>query len=308
LDNPKSVDPARHSSQKRLRLALTITLTFLAAEAIGGILTNSLALLSDAGHMLIDVTSLGVSLIALRLANRPTTPEKTYGFYRAEILAAFINGASLVFIALYIFYEAYQRLGTPPQVKSLPMLIIATVGLAANLLTGAVLFRAKEDNLNIRGAYFHVFSDAIGSLGAIAAGIIMLLTQWYYADTVISIFICGLIAYSSVKILRESTNILMEGTPSAIDYGEVKETLCSIDGVESVHDLHIWTITSGKDTLSGHITVRGNATTENIQQLLERIRHVLQQKFGVSHTTIQIEPKAFDVSDDFYIAENNGGT
>jgi len=294
----------RKSSRNRLRLALAITITFFSVEAIGGFLTNSLALLSDAGHMLTDVTSLGLSLIAMRLANKPRTPEKTYGFYRAEILAAFINGATLVFIALYIFYEAYQRFGSAPEVKSLPMLIVAGVGLLANVLTGSLLFRAKEDNLNIRGAYLHVLSDAIGSLGAIAAGAIMLLTKWYYADTIISLLICLLIAYSSIKILRESINILMEGTPSGIDYTEVEKALCSIEGVESVHDLHIWTITSGKDALSGHITVRGNVTTENIQQLLGYITDTLRERFGISHTTIQIEPKAFDVERDFYVQKN----
>ncbi len=309
LDSPRnnmvshsdSQEFSRYNSRSRLRLALAITLTFLAVEAIGGILTHSLALLSDAGHMLTDVTSLGLSLIAMRLAGKPRTPEKTYGFYRAEILAAFVNGATLVLIALYIFYEAYQRLGNPPEVKSVPMVIIAGVGLLANVLTGSVLFKAKGHNLNIRGAYLHVLSDAIGSLGAIAAGVIMLLTRWYYADTIISIAICLLIAYSSINILRQSIHILMEGTPSDIDYREVQEVLYSIKGVESVHDLHIWTITSGKDALSGHITVRGNVTTENLQQLLGQIADTLRERFGIAHTTVQIEPKAFDVESDFYV-------
>lgn len=292
---------SRYSTRNRLRLALAITLTFLAVEAVGGILTHSLALLSDAGHMLTDVTSLGLSVIALRLASKPRTPEKTYGFYRAEILAAFVNGATLVFIALYIFYEAYQRLGNPPEVKSLPMLIIAGIGLLANVLTGSVLFKVKGHNLNIRGAYLHVLSDVIGSLGAMAAGVVMLLTRWYYADTIISIAICLLIGYSSINILRQSIHILMEGAPGDIDSREVQEVLRSIEGVESVHDLHIWTITSGKDALSGHITVRGNVTTENLQQLLGQIADTLRERFGIAHTTVQIEPKAFDVEGDFYV-------
>ncbi len=282
---------------RRLTIALAITATFLLAEVVGGILTNSLALLADAGHMATDVAALGLSLFAIWLAQRPATPERSFGFLRAEILAALINGASLVAISLYIFWEAIQRIGEPPEVDSGPMLAVAVAGLGANAVSAWVLARGggHSHDLNTRGALLHVIGDMLGSVGAILAALIMLTTGWYLADPLLSAGIGLLILWSSWRLLRESVEVLLEATPAGISPDDVRTAMRSIDGVEDIHDLHIWTVTSGLIALSSHVEVSG---TRDWHHVLLELSSLLNERFGIAHVTLQPEqqralPEAF---------------
>src|SRR2546428_10017173 len=273
-----------HSS---LKAALFITAAFLVAEFLGAIYTNSLALLADAGHMLTDVAALSLSLFAVRFASRRATPRKTYGFYRVEILAALLNGVFLVLVALYIFYEAYHRVLNPPAVKANWMLVVAIVGLLANLASAWVLFGKHHDNLNIRGAFFHVLTDAIGSVGAILASIAILASGFQMADPLISVLVAVLILWSSWILIRDAVDILLEGTPSHINIVSLREQLGGVDGVGSVHDLHVWTLTSGVLAMSCHVVAQGGSS--NRTELLTRVNGVAREMFRIDHTTIQIE-------------------
>jgi cobalt-zinc-cadmium efflux system protein len=277
-----------HARTRRLTIALAITATFLLAEVVGGLLTNSLALLADAGHMATDVAALGLALFAIRLARRPATPEHSFGYLRAEILAALINGASLVAISLYIFWEAFQRLGTPPEVDSGPMLLVAVAGLAANAASAWVLSRGggHEHDLNTRGALLHVIGDLLGSIGAIVAAVIMLATGWYLADPILSAGIGLLILWNSWTLLRESVDVLLEATPSSIDASEVRAAMTAVDGVDGVHDLHIWTVTSGLIALSSHVEVTGS---RDWHAILLDLATLLNERFGIGHVTLQPE-------------------
>jgi len=280
----------RVPARRPLFIALIITLVYLAVEVFGGLWTHSLALLADAGHMLTDVASLGLALFAMWLAARPSPAEKTYGYYRTEILAALANGASLIVIAIVIFYEAFRRIGQPPEVDSLPMLLVAAVGLGANLLSAYVLFRSRADSLNLRGAFLHVAADALGSVGAILAGVIMLTTGWYLADPLISIGIGLLILFSSWNLLRESVDILMEAVPASVDLAELAHAVEADAQVANLHDLHVWTVTSGFYALSGHVVVNdGCCDVTESQALLERLRTMLRERFDVAHSTLQLE-------------------
>jgi len=257
-------------------------------EFVGGLVTNSLALLSDSGHMLSDASALALSLVAFWFAARPASPNKTYGYYRFEILAALFNGVTLFVIAGFIMWEAYQRFSAPPEVSSLSMLLIASVGLIANLLSAFALMRKGDvkNNLNLRSAYLHVLGDALGSVGAIVAGIVMLAFGWYIADPIISVLVSLLILRSAWSVIKHTVHILMEGTPATIDQGAVKSTLIGIPGVLDVHDLHIWTITSGMDSLSCHLLVEDQA---NQQTILQQAIRTIEEKFKIQHATIQIE-------------------
>ncbi|HEY4644531.1 MAG TPA: cation diffusion facilitator family transporter [Bacteroidota bacterium] len=275
--------------KRALRIALGISATLLLVEFLGGIVTGSLALLADAGHMLTDVASLVIALIAFKFAERPATAEKTYGYYRTEILAALVNGVTLVLVALLVFKEAIDRIQSPPEVKSLPMLVIAALGLLANIASASVLARSKGQSLNLQGAWLHVMADALGSIGAITAGVIMVTTSWYLADPLISIFIAVMILMSSWKLLRDSVNILMESTPRRIDLETLEASLQNVSGVVRVHDLHVWTVTSGFDALSAHVVVKEDVTMERAQEILSELHAVVHQKFGIEHTTFQLE-------------------
>lgn len=275
------------ANKKALLISLVIITGFLIVEVIGGILTNSLALLSDAGHMLSDSSALFLSLIAMYFAAKPPSPSKTYGFYRFEILAALLNGVTLVLISIYIFWEAYERLLSPPEVASLSMMGIAFVGLLANIAAAFVLMRGDyKNNLNVRSAFLHVLGDMFGSFGAIVAGFLMWQFGWYIADPIISIVVGLLIITSAWRVTKESINILMEGTPSTIDTALVTAALAGIPGVKSVHDLHIWTVTSGFDSLTCHLHVEDDIPSYPV--LREAIQ-LLKQKFSITHATIQIE-------------------
>jgi cobalt-zinc-cadmium efflux system protein len=272
-----------------LKIVLVITSAYMVAEVIGGLLTNSLALLADAGHMLSDVASLALSVLAMRFAVRPRTASMTFGYFRAEILAALTNGVTLVVVAGIIVFEAIERLQAPPVVQSGPMLVVASVGLLVNLAGAWILVRRKGESLNVRGAYLHVLADALGSVGAIVAGIVMLTFGWYYVDPLFSIFIALLILFSSWRLLRESATVLMEGAPAHLNGRDIEAAIKEIAGVADVHDLHVWTVTSGFVSLSAHLQVTRCDTMGDAQQILARVRAMIKERFDIEHTTIQLE-------------------
>ncbi|AIG25966.1 cation transporter [Brevibacillus laterosporus] len=275
------------ANKRALLISLFIITAFLIVEVIGGFLTNSLALLSDAGHMLSDSSALFLSLIAMFFAARKPSAKKTYGFYRFEILAALINGVMLVVISLVIIWEAYQRFFAPPEVASLSMMGIAFVGLLANIAAAFVLMRGDyKNNLNIRSAFLHVLGDLLGSVGAILAGLLMWKFNWYIADPIISVVVAVLIMLSAWRVTRDSVDVLMESTPASIDADQVSDALSKVEGVTSVHDLHIWTVTSGFDSLSCHLHVKDGLASYPI---LQEALHLLEHQFGITHSTIQIE-------------------
>ena len=279
------------ASRQRLTVVLLLTFTYMIAEALGGWWTGSLALLADAGHALADVAALGLALMAVWFATRPATPGKTFGYYRLEILAALINGVGLVLIALFIFYEAYQRWFAPTPVRSVAMTIVATGGLTINLICARLLHRDRQDDLNVRGAWLHVMSDALGSVGAMIAGAIIMLSGWYAADSLMSAFIGLLIVWSSWHLIREATNVLLEGTPAHINLVAVEDAILETEGVSNVHDLHVWTITSGREALSAHVI---HVASMSSQILLNALRTKLHDRFGVDHLTLQMETPDFE--------------
>lgn len=272
--------------RRRLKLSLVLTGGYCIVEFIGGLLTHSLALLSDAGHMLSDVSAMGLSLFAAYIATLPVTSQKTFGYYRAEILAAFLNGLALWLVAGVIFREAYYRFSSPPEVQGMGMLFVASVGLLVNLITVALLRDAHHSNLNIHGVFLHVLGDALGSVGAIIASIIILWTGWNWVDPLTSVIIGLLILVSSFGLVRESVDILMQATPRHLNLAEIQATLEAVPGVTKVHDLHVWTLTSGLFTLTAHVVVN-HAMDQH--QLLDAIEDQLQQQFAIDHTTIQLE-------------------
>jgi cobalt-zinc-cadmium efflux system protein len=276
----------RQDSGKRLRLALLITGSWFFLELAAGFYANSLALLADAAHMLVDLAALTLSLFALKISTLPPTHQKTYGYLRAEILAALANGILLVVVSIYISWEAFQRILAPPEVKSLPMLAVATSGLIANLATAALLHRSQHENLNVRGAFLHVLSDTLGSLGAILAGGAMVLWKWYLADPIASVIVSVLVLLSSWQLVRDSVDVLLEGAPRHLRITEILADLGSVDGVRSVHDLHVWSITSGMPAMSCHVVMRHGMDTRAVLQALSRI---MREKYRIEHTTIQIE-------------------
>ncbi len=295
---PQRDDPhAGHShggegtSAKRLALVLALSATYMFAEFVGGLLSNSIALLADAGHMLSDVGALSLALFALWLAQRPPNSRRTYGYARTEILAALLNGATLVGISLYIFVEAFGRLREPPPVQGSVVMGIAAGGLLINLIALWLLNANKSENLNVRGAWLHVLTDAMGSVGAILGGFAVWQFGWAWADPAISILIGLLVIYSSWALLRDSVSVLMEGAPRDVDVDAVRDALTRCQGVTSVHDLHVWTIASGMYSLSAHITLTG---TEPNEAILRRLEQTLHKQFGIRHTTLQLELASCD--------------
>jgi cobalt-zinc-cadmium efflux system protein len=279
-------DQGRGADRRALAAVLALTATFMVAEVVGGLLTGSLALLADAGHMLSDAFSLGLALFAVWLAERPATPNRSFGYKRAEILAALFNGVTLVAISIWIFIEAYQRIEEPPEILGGWMLVIAALGLLVNVVGGVILSRSGGESLNLQGALRHVIADTLGSVGAIAAALVILTTGWRYADPIISVLIGLLVLASSWKILRDSTNILLEGTPPGMDAGKVGRSMASLKGVEEVHDLHIWTITSGFPALSAHVLV---GREENCHARRRDLELLLAREYGIEHTTLQVD-------------------
>jgi len=284
----------REGNKRSLTIALVITFGIMVAEALGGWLTNSLALLSDAGHMLSDTGSLALSLVAVWLAAKPASPSKSYGYYRFEILAALFNGLALFAIAVVIMWEAYGRFMDTPAVNSGPMMLIAFIGLAANLASAWVLLRQGDvkGNINLRSAYLHMISDALGAVGAILAGFFMYQFGWYIADPIISVVVSLMILKGAWSVVRQSVHILMEGVPSRADIAEITAALAAIDGVTNVHDVHVWTVSSGYDAFSCHLLVRQGFTPS---QVLARAVPLLEQRFGIRHTTIQAVDEGTDM-------------
>jgi cobalt-zinc-cadmium efflux system protein len=279
------------TGQNRRALQITFALTFgyFIVEVVGGILTNSLALLADAAHMLTDVGGLALALFAIRMAQKPATPAKTYGYYRVEILAALVNAAVLFVVSFYILYEAYRRFEEPSEVASLPMILIAVVGLGVNLAGLWVLRHGAKESLNVHGAFLEVVSDALGSVGVIIAGMIMLLTGWYYADPIFGVLIGLFILPRTGKLLMQAINVLLEGAPAHISLAAVEQAMLRVDGVEKLHDLHVWTITSGIEALSTHIVLAETCDPRDSDRVLEELTALLKEKFGIDHSTIQIE-------------------
>jgi cobalt-zinc-cadmium efflux system protein len=276
---------------RRLSLTLGLAAAYTVAELAGGLVTGSLALLADAGHMLSDVGALALSLFALWIARRPATSRRTWGYYRTEILAALANGATLIAISVYVFIEAWERFSHPPEVDAPVMMAIAVGGLLVNLTGLWILSGGRNESLNVRGAWLHVLTDALGSVQAIAAGALIWAYGWTWADPVASVLIGLLVIYSAWALLREAVEVLMEAAPAHIDVDEVRDAIISLPGVMAVHELHIWTITSGMESLSAHLVVEEG---REWRALLARVRAIAHDRFGIDHITVQLEPEEFE--------------
>jgi len=281
----------RSASRRALLWVLGLTLAFTAVEIAGGIFTDSLALLADAGHMVSDNVAIVLALVAVTLARRPSTPTRSFGLQRAEILAAFVNGLTLVLVSGWIVWEAVQRFDDTPEILGGWMLVVALAGLLVNVLAATILIRAGRESLNVEAALRHVFADLLGSGAVLVAALVIVTTGWTLVDPLVSIGIALLIVASAWGVLRDSTSILMEATPSGIDAEAVATAIVDVDGVTSVHDLHVWRITSGFDALAAHVLVgRG----EDCHGLRREIEAVLRDRFGITHTTLQVDHDASD--------------
>lgn len=278
--------PERSTSKRALRIAAGLTATFTVAEVVGGLLSGSLALLADAAHMLSDSASLGVALGAIWLAERPATLRRSFGYQRAEILAALLNGFTLVVVSLWIFYEAFHRLQDPPEVAGLTVLAVAVAGLLVNLAAAWVLSRGSQRSLNVSAALRHVLADLAGSVGVIVAAGVILTTGWRPADPLIGALIGVLVLASAWPVLRDSVRILLEQAPANLDIDAVGRRLSEAEGVEDVHDLHVWTITSGFPALAVHVLVGREQDCHERRRALESM---LDREFEISHTTIQVD-------------------
>lgn len=277
-------------NKRPLMIVLGLTTAYMLAEVVGGLMTNSLALLADAGHMLTDVGGLALALLAIRFAERPATPERTYGYYRVEILAALTNAVVLIGISLFILYEAYERFRNPPEVQSQTMLAIAGIGLIINIAGVFILRSGSKESLNMKGAYFEVLSDMLTSVGVIIAGVIMLTTGWFYADPLISAGIGFFIFPRTWALLRDAVGVLLEGTPSDVNITALRESLSKIEGVAEIHDLHVWSLTSGVNALSVHVVL---ATGVEHDLVLDRVHRSCTQDFRIKHVTAQTEREDF---------------
>lgn len=277
-----------NANKKALTISFFLIAGFMFVEFIGGYLTNSLALISDAGHMLSDAVALGLSLSALIFGAKAATPSKTYGYKRFEILAALLNGIVLVLLAIFIFKEAIDRLSEPPHVIGQGMMVISIIGLIINIIVAYILHSqgSTKENLNVRSAFLHVIGDLLGSVGAIIAAILIMLFGWYIADPIASMIVSLLVLYSGWHVLKESVNILMEAKPSGVDYEKVMSLLKSVNGVEDIHDLHIWMITSDFSVMTVHLKVKPDSDRDLI---LEKSKQLINKEFGIKHVTIQLE-------------------
>jgi cobalt-zinc-cadmium efflux system protein len=278
---------AQHAG--RLKWALGLTAAYMITEVVGGLVTGSLALLADAAHMMTDVGGLALALLAINFAGREATPQRTYGYLRMEVLSALTNAVVLLLLTVYILYEAYQRFQSPPEIRSGPMLVVAAIGLVVNLISMRLLAGGSSESLNVKGAYFEVFSDMLGSIGVIAASLLIMWKGWSLADPIIGAGIGLFIVPRTWTLLKQVTHILMEGTPPNVDLAILERKLMEIAGVTAVHDLHVWTVTSGFDAMSGHLVV---ADMSRGREALRKARGVMKDEFGIDHVTIQIEDEA----------------
>jgi cobalt-zinc-cadmium efflux system protein len=280
----------RAVSRRRLWWAFGIILTFFIVEVIGGLVTGSLALLADAGHMLTDLLALAMAIFVGYLADRPATPERTFGFLRAEVVGAFVNGASLILVVGLIFREAIGRFLHPSEVEGAGMLAVALAGLIANLGSAWVLSGSRRENINVQGAFLHVLADTLGSVGAVAAGLAILLTGWMPADPLASVVIGVLILWSGIHLLRQTVAILIQATPAHLDFQEIKTALEANEYVAEVHDLHIWSVTSGFPVLTANIWLKPACSDPACwQQCLRQLQTTLNERFGIDHATLQLE-------------------
>ncbi|WP_404334206.1 cation diffusion facilitator family transporter [Planococcus rifietoensis] len=285
-----SHDHSHSRNKKTLLIAFLIITSYMVVEAVGGYLTNSLALLADAGHMLSDSISLGVGYLAFSIGEKAADQMKTYGYKRFEILAAVFNGVTLVLISFYIFYEAYHRFSDPPEIATSGMLAIAVIGLLVNILVAWILMRGGDtkENLNLRAAFLHVLSDLLGSVGAITAALLIIFFGWAWADPLASVVVAILVLISGWRVTKEAVHVLMEGTPKNVDLEQVAQTIEALPGVKSIHDLHVWSITSGKNAMSGHVVVKEHISFKDSQQVLRDIEHALLE-LKIGHVTVQLE-------------------
>lgn len=290
MDLENAGAPAGRNKAK-LAAVLGLTMVYLIAEVVGGLVTGSLALLADAGHMATDVAGLALALLAIWFGGRPATPERTYGYHRVEIMAALANAVVLLFISVFILYEAYRRFIDPPEVASGWMLVVAAVGLVVNLAGIAILRSDANASLNMKGAYFEVLSDLLASVGVIIAGLIMWFTGWYYADPLFSVVVGLFILPRTWKLLMDAAHVLLEGTPSDVDLAALRESISHADGVADVHDLHAWSLTSGMNALSAHIVLADGADHGAV---LADVRRIVVEGFPIAHTTIQVEPRGWE--------------
>ncbi|MBD2843616.1 cation transporter [Paenibacillus sp. IB182496] len=278
------------ANKKILLVSFVIITVYMIVEAVGGFVTNSLALISDAGHMLSDAIALGIALAAFTYGSKAVNTGKTYGYRRFEILAAVLNGVTLIGIALYIFYEAIERFRNPPEVATVGMLVISTIGLLVNVLVAWIMMRGSdtENNLNMRGAYLHVLSDMLGSVGAIAAALLMMGLGWGWADPLASVVVAVLVLRSGYYVTKSSLHVLMEGAPANIDVDALVRLIRETEGVEGVHDVHVWSITSNMNALTAHIVVDGRRSVYETEAILQTIEHALEHR-GIRHVTLQAE-------------------
>jgi len=284
-ESSQTPETVRSGVPRKLLVVLLLTTAFMVVEAVGGWLSGSLALIADAGHMLTDAGALGLSLVTATLARRPATPNKTFGYLRLEILAALVNGAVLLGVAAWVVVEAVQRLRSPVPVEADLFLVIASIGLVVNLLGLWILHGAHHGSLNVRGAYLHIVGDALGSVGAIAAALVIRYTGWLPADPIISILLSVLILFGAWRLVRESVDVLLEAVPAHVDLGAVRAGMLAVEGVQAVHDLHVWTVTSGMVAMSGHVVVPDLAShPATLTELQDRLKEQ-----GIAHATIQLE-------------------
>ena len=281
----------RAGHERKLWMALGLTGSFMIAEVIGAFVTGSLALLSDAAHMMTDTLALAISLVAIQVAKRAADRKRTFGYARFEILAAAFNALLLFVVAFYILYEAYQRLQAPAEIQSTGMLVIAVLGLIVNLISMRLLSAASDESLNVKGAYLEVWSDMLGSIGVILAAVVIMFTGWAWVDSVVAAAIGFWVLPRTWTLLKESMNVLLQGVPDGIDIDAVEQAICAVPGVKEVHDLHVWALTSGKNVLSTHLVADPALGSE--QQILAQVTELLHEQFDISHVTLQIEGEGF---------------
>ena len=301
------LDGWQSRSRGPLALASVVILAYLAVELAGAIISGSLALLADAAHTGSDIGALGLALFAAWVAGRPHTAKRSFGFLRAEVLAALVNGALLLAIAVFIFVEAGQRMADPPDVRGGVVSAVAAGGLVANAIAAAILLRSSRRSLNVRGALVHVLGDAIGSAGAIVAGLLVLTLEWHLADPIVSVFIGLILVYGALRIVAEATHVLLEGTPSHVDVAALREDIERVGHVRGCHDLHTWTITSGYDALSAHVMISDECVGPDVAALQEELRGMLRDRYGIAHVTVQLERTEDECEEEAHVPEPTGG-
>jgi cobalt-zinc-cadmium efflux system protein len=283
---------AGNANEKSLWIVLVLTTGFMLAEILGGVLTKSLALISDAAHMFTDGAALAIALAAIRIGKRAADHKRTFGYYRFEILAAAFNAVVLFLVAAYILYEAYQRFRSPPEIQSVGMLVVALIGLVINFVGMRILRSGANSSLNMKGAYLEVWADMLGSLGVIAAALIIYFTQWAWVDAVVAAAIGLWVLPRTWKLLKESLNILLEGVPMDVNLDDIEKALLAVPGVREIHDLHVWALSSGKNSLTVHVVL---SEGESEQTVLRETVEVLASRFSIRHSTVQVEAVPCDM-------------